>query len=148
MNKTIKHSFFHPKQLLAAACALAFLLALAPMSVAQQGGFSIGGYVLYANGKVAKNFTYTGSCPVQLKFDWSIVSTEVGESIPVQYAFKRSDGSYTSWKSVTVSSPGTVDVTFPWQLGGGKGQYTGWVQMTLDLMRPAKQKIPFTVNCK
>jgi len=54
-----------------------------------QGAVRVGGTALTANGQLAQGFQYTGSCPVNLKFDFGLISTE---ATTVTYSFTRNDG--------------------------------------------------------
>jgi len=110
----------------------------------------VGGWSLRANGEVAQGFQYTGSCPVALKFGWSLLGTA---PTTATYGFTRSDGGRSS-------SPQSIDVPTPnqavfiyddWSLGANTPQfanYSGWVQLNVDSPNAVAQKIPFTIHCR
>jgi hypothetical protein len=110
----------------------------------------VGGWALTANGKLAKNFEYTGSCPVNLKFDWGLIATE---STEVKYRFKRSDASLPSaYKKVNLPHPNTsVDVSDSWDLGAKTTEFKdfkGWIKLTTFEPNKVEQKIDFTLHCR
>ena len=109
----------------------------------------IGGWSFWANGQLARDFQYTGSCPVNLKFDWGVVSTE---PTTLTYSFLRSDGGHSS-SPRTVVLPGggrSTPITEEWRLGANTPQfqnYSGWVQLNIESPNAASQKIAFTIHC-
>lgn len=112
---------------------------------------------MYANGKVAQNFEYSGSCPVNLKFDWGLLDTYPGapsnSSVALKYYFTRSDGGRSSsTQTVNMPSNKEVDVFYTWILGANTAEfkdYSGWVGINLDLMlKSPPHKINFTLHCK
>jgi len=110
----------------------------------------VGGESLRANGNVAQGFHYTGSCPVDLKFGWGLISTRRTE---VTYRFNRNDGGHTT-KTERVDIPQanhSVPVYYDWQLGANTHQfatYTGWVNLIIESPNPLEKKIPFTIHCR
>jgi hypothetical protein len=110
----------------------------------------VGGWALTANGKLAKNFAYTGSCPVHLKFDWGLIATS---PVEVTYRYKRSDASEPS-AMMTVNLPKantSVDVSDTWELGANTAEfkdYKGWIKLTTFSPNKVEQKINFTLHCK
>jgi hypothetical protein len=110
----------------------------------------VGGWALTANGKLAKNFEYTGSCPVNLKFDWGLIATAPAE---VTYRYKRSDASAPSaMQKVNLLKVNTsVDVSDTWQLGANTAEFKdfkGWIKLTTFEPNKVEQKIDFTLHCK
>jgi hypothetical protein len=109
----------------------------------------IGGGALTANGQLAQGFQYTGSCPVALRFDWSVLGTE---PTTVQYTFVRSDGGRLS-TSPTIDVPNAnqaVQIYDDWHLGANTPEfqnYTGWVQLNIESPNTVSQKIGFTIHC-
>lgn len=108
----------------------------------------IGGASLSPNGQIAQNFQYVGYCPVNLKFDWSVISTE---PTSITYSFRRSDGGHSS--TSTASSPGanrSMPILDEWSLGANNSQfadYHGWVELDIESPNPVSQKIGFTIHC-
>jgi hypothetical protein len=110
----------------------------------------VGGSSLRANGQVAQGFQYTGSCPVNLKFGWGLISTG---PTGVTYRFDRNDGGHTN-RSEIVNIPRanqSVPVHYDWQLGSNTRQfadYRGWVNILIESPNPVQQKIGFTIHCQ
>src|SRR5271157_4289165 len=110
----------------------------------------IGGDSLRANGQLAQGFQYTGSCPVNLKFGWGLISTGPAT---VNYSFVRNDGGHSS-NSQSVNIPQanhSVPVYDSWQLGANTPQfanYTGWVKILIDSPNQIEGKIGFTIHCQ
>lgn len=110
----------------------------------------VGGESLRANGQLAHGFQYTGSCPVNLKFGWGLIST--GPAM-VNLSFVRSDGGHSS-NSRGVNIPQanrSIPVYDSWTLGANKPQfanYTGWVKILIDSPNKVEGKIPFTIHCQ
>lgn len=113
-----------------------------------QASVRIGGASLSANGQIAQNFQYAGSCPVNLKFDWGVISTE---PTSITYSFRRSDGGHSS--TSTASLPGanrSMPILDEWSLGANNPQfadYHGWVELDIESPNPVSQKIGFTIHC-
>jgi hypothetical protein len=131
------------------ASVLGILFCLGSLSLMAQT-VRVGGSSLRANGQVAPGFQYTGSCPVNLKFGWGLISTGPTE---VAYRFNRNDGGHTT-RSEAVSIPRanhSVPVYYDWQLGANTGQfadYHGWVNLIIESPNPVQQKIGFTIHCQ
>ncbi|MGB9406505.1 MAG: hypothetical protein WCA89_03150 [Terracidiphilus sp.] len=131
------------------ASAIGILFCLASVSLIAQS-VRVGGSSLRANGQVAQGFQYTGSCPVDLKFGWGLIST--GPTV-VTYRFVRNDGGHSS-NSQSVNLPQgnrSVPVYDEWHLGANKPQfanYTGWVNLIIESPNPVQQKIGFTIHCQ
>jgi len=110
----------------------------------------VGGSSLRANGQLAQGFRYTGSCPVDLKFGWGLISTRRTE---VTYRFDRSDGGHTT-KTERVDIPRanqSVPVYYDWQLGANTPKFAdfhGWVNIIIESPNPLEKKIPFTIHCR
>jgi hypothetical protein len=110
----------------------------------------IGGESLRANDQLAQGFQYTGSCPVNLKFGWGLISTG---PTTVNYSFVRNDGGHSS-NSQSVNIPQanrSVPVYDSWSLGANKPQfanYTGWVKILIDSPNKVEGKIGFTIHCQ
>jgi hypothetical protein len=110
----------------------------------------IGGESLRANGQIAQGFQYTGSCPVNLKFSWGLISTGPAT---VNYSFVRNDGGHSS-NSQSVDIPQanhSVPVYETWSLGANKPQfanYTGWVNILITSPNQVQGKIGFTIHCQ
>ena len=108
----------------------------------------IGGKSLRANGQIAQNFDYSGSCPVNLQFGWGVVSTEPGI---LNYSFVRSDGVHTSMFARRL--PGgdrSLPIYTDWHIGGNNPEfanYSGWVELNIESPNRASERIMFTVRC-
>lgn len=130
----------------AVVLSLAMLIALTGTA---QARVRIGGASLTANGQLAQNFQYAGSCPVNLKFDWGVISTE---PTTITYSFRRSDGGHASAR--TADLPGanrSVPILDEWRLGVNNQQfadYHGWIELDIESPNPVSQKIGFTIHCR
>jgi hypothetical protein len=119
---------------------------------AQEATVRIDGVDFSANGKagVGSVNEYTGPCPVQLKFGWSLQSTA---PTTATYSFVRNDGGHSS-STLSVNIPkakSSVFVYEGWKLGANIPKflsYTGWVQLTLQSPNSLDKKIGFTIHCK
>jgi hypothetical protein len=110
----------------------------------------IGGESLRANGQLAQGFQYTGSCPVNLKFGWGLISTGPAT---VNYSFVRNDSGHSSnSRSVNIPQANrSIPVYDSWTLGANKPQfanYTGWVKILIDSPNRVEGKIGFTIHCQ
>jgi hypothetical protein len=125
----------HPKALLAAPTATV----------------SVVGGSMYANGVLLKHpeNSYEGSCPVNLKFTWTLLSTEPTE---VSYSTQRSDDGISATKKVkipTANSP--VFVSEPWEMGANTPRFKdfkGSIALTTKSPNKADLGIYFTIHCK
>ena len=103
------------------ASVFGILICLGSVSLMAQS-VRVGGESLRANGQLAHGFRYTGSCPVDLKFGWGLISTRRTE---VTYRFDRSDGGHTT-KTERVDIPRanqSVPVYYDWQLGANTPKF-------------------------
>jgi hypothetical protein len=113
------------------------------------GNVRVGGAAFFANGQIAPDHQYTGPCPVTLKFDWGIVSSDATQ---ISYTFLRNDGARGA--SAMRSLPGggrSVPFTTQWQLGANLPQfqnYNGWMELHTDPPHSLSNKIPFTLHCQ
>jgi hypothetical protein len=123
--------------------------AMSSIAHAQKATVRIGGWSLRANGQVAQGFEYTGSCPVQLKFGWSLLGTAPTTS---SYIFVRSDGGHSGAQTISVPVPNrAVFIYDSWQLGANTPQFAdfqGWVQLDVTTPNPVHQRVPVTLHCK
>lgn len=109
----------------------------------------VGGSAFFANGRIARDYQYTGPCPVSLKFDWGIVS---GEPTSISYAFLRNDGA--RGPSATRPLPGgghSESITTDWRLGANLPQfqnYNGWMELHTDPPHSLSNRISFTLHCQ
>jgi hypothetical protein len=109
----------------------------------------VGGWSFSANGQLARDFQYTGPCPVDLKFDWGVIGTEPGT---VTYTFSRNDGGHSSSpQSITLPAANrSMPVIDTWRLGANTPQfasYSGWVQLDIQSPNPVSKRINFTIHC-
>jgi hypothetical protein len=113
-----------------------------------QGAVRIGGFSLSANGQLAQGFQYTGSCPVNLKFDFGVISTE---PTAITYSFTRSDGPSGASRTANLRANKSLPVFDSWHLGANTpkfSNYRGWVQLNIASPNPVSHKINFTLHCK
>jgi hypothetical protein len=134
------------KQIIRLVFPLAIMMATAAIAHAS---VRIGGASFSANGQLARDYQYTGSCPVDLKFDWGVISTE---PTTVTYSFVRSDGGHSSTaQSIELPNANrSVPIIDEWNLGANTQQfasYSGWVQVNIESPNPISQKINFTIHC-
>jgi len=131
------------------ASVFGILICLGSVSLMAQS-VRVGGESLRANGQLAQGFRYTGSCSVDLKFGWGLISTRRTE---VTYRFDRSDGGHTT-KTERVDIPRanqSVPVYYDWQLGANTPKFAdfhGWVNIIIESPNPLEKKIPFTIHCR
>ena len=129
----------------AVVLSLAMLIAL---NGTAQARVRIGGASLSANGQLAQNFQYAGSCPVNLEFDWGVISTE---PTTITYSFRRSDGGHASARTADLPGPNrSVPILDEWRLGANNQQfadYHGWIELDIESPNPVSQKIGFTIHC-
>jgi len=120
----------------------------APPPIAGRASVRIGGWSLRANGEVAKDFQYTGPCPVDLKFGWSLLGTA---PTTATYSFVRSDGGSSSSQSIglpTANQSGFI--YYDWHLGANTAEfanYSGWVELRVATPNPVSQRINFAIHC-
>jgi len=130
------------------------LASLCSLPLAAMADIRLGGSSFAANGEPAsgvrpkRGYQYTGSCPVDLKFDWGVVSTDPTD---VVYSFSRNDGGQS--KPAQSSVPGgdqSFSIVDGWSLGANSDQfadYRGWVQLNIQTPNPLAYRIPFTLHC-
>ena len=127
---------------------LALLIAVA-MAGTAQGSVRIGGFSLSANGQLAQGFQYTGSCPVNLKFDFGVIGTE---PTAITYSFTRNDGGSGGARTTNLPRANqSVPVFDNWRLGANTPQfsnYRGWVEINITSPNPVSRKINFTLHCR
>jgi hypothetical protein len=135
------------KQGLPLVLALAATIILAAVAHA---AVRIGGAAFSANGQLARDYQYTGSCPVDLKFDWGVIAAEPTR---VSYWFRRSDGGHSS-TARGIDLPGgnrSVPIVDEWHLGANTRQfstYHGWVELHMQSPDPVTNRIRFTLHCQ
>ena len=124
------------------------LVALLAMAGSAQAGVRVGGWSLRANGQLARDFQYSGSCPVDLKFGWGVIGTE---PTTVAYSFVRNDGGHSPSSTAELPRANqSVPIYDEWQLGANTPQfanYRGWVQLNIQSPNPVSQRIGFTLHC-
>jgi hypothetical protein len=126
-----------------------FLAIVLAMAGIVQASVHVGGWSLSANGQLARDFQYTGPCPVDLKFDWSVVGTEPGK---VTYTILRSDGG-RSFKPQAIDLPAAdrpVSITDEWRWGTNtspSAHASGWIQLDIQSPNPVSKKINFNIHC-
>ena len=127
--------------------ALAITIILAAMA---QAAVRIGGAAFFANGQLSRDYQYTGSCPVELKFDWGVISTE---QTTASYWFRSSDGGHSSTPRM-IDLPGgnrSVPIVEEWHLGANMPQfstYRGWVELNIASPNRVSNRLRFTLHCQ
>lgn len=118
-------------------------------ATALYGAVRIGGWAFSANGQLARDFQYDGGCPVELKFDWGVISDRSG---PIAYTTTRNDGAHAGMK--TLDHPGgnrSVPILETWRLGARTPQfanYHGWMELNIESPNPVAKRIAFTIHCR
>jgi len=138
-----------PNRRSAFLAVLAAVVAMVAGMAPAHADVRVGGMAFFANGQLARNFQYTGSCPVVLKFDFGVIGTEAAQ---VTYTFVRSDGGHLAGPRTLIlpAANRSMPVLEEWQLGANTpafSTYQGWVR--LDILSPnaASQRIAFTLHC-
>jgi hypothetical protein len=124
------------------------LIALSAAPEAMKASVRVGGSALSANGQIDRDHQYSGACPVELKFDWGIISSAPAE---VTYSVTRSDGGHSSHlRSVMLPEYRSVPILEEWHLGANTPQfvdYSGWVELNIESPNPVTNRIRFTIHC-
>jgi len=129
---------------------LAGLCGLPPAAMAD---IHLGGQSFTANGELpprrkAGGYQYTGSCPVNLRFDWGIVSSD---PVDVVYSFERNDGGQAKPARTTLAGGGqSTPIQDGWSLGANSAEFAdfhGWVQLDIRSPYPLSYRMPFTLHC-
>jgi len=124
---------------------LAMLLATA---VNANASIRIGGWAFSANGQLARDFQYSGPCPVELKFDWGVISTEPASAA---YTITRNDGGHSSnVRYVNLPPNRSVPIVEEWRLGADNptfADYHGWMELHIESPSPVTHRISFTLHC-
>jgi len=127
------------------AVALIALLATAGLA---RASVRVGGSAFSANGQLAGDHQYSGICPVDLKFDWGVISTAPATAT---YSITRSDGGHSSHtRAVSLPEYRSVPIVEEWRLGANTPQfadYSGWVELNIDSPNPVTNRISFTIHC-
>lgn len=122
---------------------------LFPALVTPQPSIRIGGEALSGNGQLLRNFQYVGSCPVQLKFDWGVISTA---PVSITYTFRRNDGPESQPRNRFLPGGGrSIPILDSWSLGANTPQfanYHGWVELNIQGPVTLSRKINFTLHCQ
>ena len=109
----------------------------------------VGGSSLRFNGEIIKGHEYTGACPVDLKFGWSLISTE---PTTVTYTFRRSDGARTSQRSINIPQANkSVFVHDTWRIGANTPKFAnfqGWVELVVESPNALSQRTKFLLHCQ
>ena len=125
------------------------VIAALAAATALYGAVRIGGWSFAANGQVARDRQYTGGCPVDLKFDWGVISTGPSE---ITYWTSRNDGARSSPKSIRHPGGGrSIPIVEEWHLGANNGRfanYPGWMEIHIEGTAPATNRIGFTLHCR
>lgn len=125
-----------------------FLAAVTALTGTAKAAVRVGGSAFSANGMLARDHQYSGSCPVDLKFDWGVISSDTAT---VAYSFTRSDGGHSSnARSTSLPANRSVPILDEWRLGANTPQfasYSGWVELNIDSPNPVRNRIAFTIHC-
>lgn len=130
-------------------CTLAFFMASSlAFTCTASAEVRVGGSAFSANGMLARDHQYSGSCPVDLKFDWGVIS-----AVPttITYSFTRSDGGHSSSaRTAELPAHRSVPIIEEWHLGANTAQfssYSGWVELNIESPDRVVNRIAFTVHC-
>jgi hypothetical protein len=100
------------------------------------------------NGQPAAEHRYSGSCPVDLKFDWGVISTGPAA---ITYSITRSDGGHSAHtRTLYLPEYRSVPVVEEWRLGANTPQfadYSGWMELVIESPNPVTSRIDFTIHC-
>jgi hypothetical protein len=125
----------------------ASVLALTAL-VAARASVRVGGSAFSVNGQLARDHQYSGVCPVDLKFDWGVISTA---QTTATYFITRSDGGHSSHqRAVTLPEYRSVPILEEWHLGANTPQFAdfhGWVELHIQSPNPVTNRISFTIHC-
>ena len=124
-------------------------LAAVLAAVAAFAAVRVGGSAFSVNGELVRSHQYVGACPVDLKFDWGVISTRPAI---VSYFITRSDGAGSrNSRSIDLPPNRSVPVLEHWRLGANTprfANYEGWVELNLEGPTPVVNRIPFTLHCR
>ncbi len=124
------------------------MAALIAMAGAANASVRVGGSAFSVNGQLARDHQYSGSCPVDLKFDWGVISTAPATAT---YSITRSDGGHSSHaRYVNLPERRSVPIVEEWRLGANTPQfadYSGWVELVIESPNPVTNRIAFTIHC-
>jgi|SRR5579884_957671 len=124
------------------------LLALATLTPKVGAAVRIGGSSFSANGQIARDYQYTGACPVDLKFDWGVQDTSRSS---IAYSITRSDGPRITR---SLNHPGgnrSVPIADHWRLGNNSPRFRdfrGWEELNIESPNRAAKRIEFTIHCR
>ena len=126
-------------------CAAAGLLA----ATAARADVRVGGWSLTANGQLAKDYVYTGHCPVVMRFSYGLLATDHAS---VSYSFVRSDGArQPGLQTVHLRPNQSEPVSYEWRLGAATPEFAsflGWVRMESVPPHRLAHTINFTLHCQ
>jgi hypothetical protein len=139
--------FVMSKRFVVVTMSAVSMLAVAEAASAQ---VRVGGWSLRTNGQVAKDFQYTGSCPVELKFGWGLISPH---KTTVAYSFQRSDGAHTSnqHENFMAQPNKSVPIYYDWRLGAKNPRFqnfNGWVELRIESPNAETKRVNFTLHCQ
>ena len=111
---------------------------------------------LYAQPKISAELkaipeTYSGRCPVTIKFQGKITVTNITRPpLKVQYKFIRSDGAFAPIRTINFIRDGSRAVNTTWTLGGpGLPTYEGWQAIKVVYPQDVESnKANFKIECK
>lgn len=117
---------------------------------ASQSAIRVSGTSFRANQQVAPNSQYTGFCPVDLEFAWTLIAREPTTAI---YGFARNDTPHPYRIPQTLKLAGAnqpQSLTAHWMLGGNVPEFenfAGWMELDVEPPNLIAEKIPFTLHC-
>jgi hypothetical protein len=128
--------------LIASTAVLALTTALFAVSI------KVTGSSFSANGQAAPRRDYTGPCPVDLQFDWTVVSVDRENLF---YTTSRSDRTESSQRGASLGPNQPSKITDHWKLGSSAPafkNYAGWMQLNMKSPAQGTDKIAFTLHCR
>jgi hypothetical protein len=128
---------------------LSVFVLLSTLSLTTRADITTGSFRFWTNGRLNDTHTYTGPCPVALRFGFWI-----GSPWPTTatYTFSRSDGAINN-QVQTAAIPGngrSATVFDEWHLGANIPQFEnfqGWIQVNATESNSSSYRMPFTLHC-
>ena len=128
--------------------ALCISTLLPSAKAAAQAQVRVIGTDLFANGKLAPTFQYSGACPVWLRFYWSLATSEY---TGVGYYFQTNTGIRTPGRRDYVSPSMPLAAYIDWHVGLKTPKLTdqsGWLELHVMYPNVFANTINYTIHCR
>ena len=115
---------------------------------AAQAEMRVVGTTFFVNGKPVPDFQYSGTCPVWLRFYWSLIDTDFAGMV---YYFIPNVGKPTPRHSQSVWRNQPIPAYIDWQVGANTPKYAnyrGWLQLRVTNPNNIANTINFTLHCR